>query len=56
MDRTPVSYVPFNVMAELRMKVDGSDYLAYAYSALQGEHMDDTVRKVQKMHRQVVGK
>lgn len=44
----------FNVMAELRLKVEYGDYLAYTCMALKGEGMSDLVWKVEKLDWQAV--
>ena len=39
----------FNVMAELRLKAEYGDYLAYTCAALKGEGMSDMIWKVEKL-------
>ena len=46
----------FNAMAELRLKVEYSDYLAHTCSALRAENMGDMVWKVEKLDWQEVGR
>lgn len=45
----------FNVMAELRLKAEYGDYLAYSCTALKGEGMKDLVWKVENLDWQAVG-
>ena len=45
----------FNVMAELRLKAEYGDYLAYTCSALKGEGMKDMIWKIKKLDWQEVG-
>ena len=45
----------FNVMAELRLKAEYGDYLAYSCTALKGEGMNDLIWKVEKLDWQAVG-
>ena len=45
----------FNVMAELRLKAEYGDYLAYTCTALKGEGMNDMIWKVEKLDWQAVG-
>ena len=44
----------FNVMAELRLKAEYGDYLAYACNSLKGHKMADLRWKVEKLDWQVV--
>ena len=46
----------FNAMAELRMKVEYGDYLAYTCEALRGNNMNDMRWKLQKTDWQAVAK
>ena len=46
----------FNVMAELRLKAEYGDYLAYTCTALKGEGMNDLVWKTKKLDWQAVAK
>ena len=46
----------FNVMAELRLKAEYGDYLAYTCTALKGEEMSDLVWKTEKLDWQAVAK
>ncbi len=39
----------FNVMAELRLKAEYGDYLAYTCTALKGEEMNDMIWKIKKL-------
>lgn len=39
----------FHAMAEIRMKVEYGDYLAYAYSILKTESMNDLARKIDRL-------
>ena len=45
----------FNVMAELRLKAEYGDYLAYTCIALKGEGMNDMIWKMEKLDWQAVG-
>lgn len=45
----------FNVMAELRLKAEYGDYLAYTCSALKGGGMNDMIWKIEKLDWQAVG-
>ena len=45
----------FNVMAEVRLKAEYGDYLAYTCAALKGEGMSDMIWKLQKLDWQAVG-
>ena len=45
----------FNVMAEVRLKAEYGDYLAYTCTALKGEGMNDMIWKLQKLDWQAVG-
>ena len=45
----------FNVMAEVRLKVEYGDYLAYTCTAFKGEGMNDMIWKLQKLDWQAVG-
>ena len=44
----------FNTMAELRLKAEYGDYLAYNCSALKGENMADMIWKIDKLDWQEV--
>ena len=44
----------FNVMAELRMKAEYGDYLAYTCTALKGEGMSDMIWKIENFDWQAV--
>ena len=44
----------FNAMAELRLKAEYGDYLAYACTSLKGNNMNDMIWKVEKMNWQAV--
>ena len=44
----------FNAMAELRMKAEYGDYLAYTCLALKDERMDDMIWKIEKLDWQEV--
>ena len=44
----------FNAMAELRLKAEYGDYLAYAWTSLRGNNMNDMFWKVQKIDWQAV--
>lgn len=44
----------FNAMAEVRMKAEYGDYLAYACEALKTERMNDLLWKIQKLDWQAV--
>ena len=44
-----------NAMAELRLKAEYGDYLAYTCSALKGDNFNDMIWKIQKVDWQVVG-
>ena len=46
----------FHAMAELRMKAEYGDYLAYACTALKGENMKDMIWKTEKLDWQAVAK
>lgn len=46
----------FNAMAELRLKAEYGDYLAYACTSLKGNNMNDMIWKVQKMDWQAVAR
>lgn len=46
----------FNAMAELRMKAEYGDYLAYACTAFKGETMKDMIWKTEKLDWQAVAK
>ena len=45
----------FNVMAELRLKAEYGDYLAYTCTALRGGGMNDMIWKIEKLDWQAVG-
>ena len=45
----------FNVMAEVRLKAEYGDYLAYTCTALKGEGMNDMIWKLKKLDWQAVG-
>ena len=45
----------FYVMAELRLKAEYGDYLAYTCSALKGEGMNNMIWKIEKLDWQAVG-
>ena len=45
----------FNVMAEMRLKAEYGDCLAYTCTALKGEGMNDMIWKLQKLDWQAVG-
>ena len=45
----------FNVMAEVRLKAEYGDYLAYTCTALKGEGMHDMIWKLKKLDWQAVG-
>ena len=45
----------FNVMAELRLKTEYGDYLAYTCIALKGEGMNDMIWRMEKLDWQAVG-
>ena len=45
----------FNAMAELRLKAEYGDYLAYTCTALKGEAMSDMIWKIEKLDWQAVG-
>ncbi|KAM0796658.1 hypothetical protein BDR22DRAFT_892978 [Usnea florida] len=44
----------FNAMAEIRMMTEYGDYLAYTYSGLKAEEMNDMIRKIDKLDWQAV--
>ena len=44
----------FNAMAELRLKAEYRDYLAYACTSLKGNNINDMIWRVQKMDWQAV--
>lgn len=46
----------FNATAELRMKAEYGDYLAYACTALKGENLKDMIWKTEKLDWQAVAK
>lgn len=46
----------FNAMAELRMKAEYGDYLAYACTALKGENIKDIIWKTERLDWQAVAK
>ena len=45
----------FNLMAEVRLKAEYGDYLAYTCTALKGEGMNDMIWKLEKLDWQTVG-
>ena len=40
----------FNAMAELRLKADYADILAYSRTALEGERMNDMIWKIETLN------